>query len=427
MGNDASTIIDHIEALEGYSKHKIWVLSNVGDMSYKLDLDKFDVIIIHYSMCILNDNYLSATAKKRIKDYKGMKLIFVQDEYRKINLMINQLQRLDVDVLFTCFPEEEIDKIYSPVALPDVAKYNNLTGYIPERLLTDIKQPLIKDRAIHLGYRGRKLSYWYGELGYEKWSIVDKWKEHVKQEAIKYDLSYHERDRIYGKNWVAFLTSCKATLGVESGASIMDFTGDLEQDIEYYQMLHPHAKFHEVKELFLKEHDGKYKLNQISPRCFEAIALKTALVLYEGEYSGILVADRHYIMLKKDFSNIEDVVARLTDDDYLQAMVERAYDEIALNQAYSYRTFVNHVDQVIDLEFAKRHKKKRKKSQIYTQERFEKDCHYISIKSRLFKISLAAYQRLPVPMRLVVKGLIKPKLTVKFIIRNFYKLTSKGS
>ncbi|QRN03379.1 hypothetical protein GH742_05590 [Legionella sp. MW5194] len=299
LGNDANTIVDHIDAFENYSSHKIWVHSGMGDISSKLDFNKFDAIIIHYSLCILNDHYLSKNAKKRIADYKGLKIIFVQDEYRQINTMRQELKSLNVDVLFSCFCEEEIKRIYPENELPRVSKYNNLTGYIPKRLLNYDNVKPIADRAIHVGYRGRRLPFWYGELGFEKWDIVEKWKKHTIHEKLNVDISYNESDRIYGENWIEFIGNCKATLGVESGASVMDFTGELEKKIEKYQFLHPRVTFHQVQAMFLKEHEGKFYLNQISPRCFEAIALKTALVLYEGNYSGILKPERHYIELKR--------------------------------------------------------------------------------------------------------------------------------
>ena len=93
-------------------------------------------------------------------------------------------------------------------------------------------------------------------------------------------------------------------LGVESGASVFDFTGEIQSKVEQYEKENPGADFYEIRDKFFKKEDGKISLNQISPRCFEAAALKTLMILYEGEYSGILVPWRHYVPLKKDHSNI---------------------------------------------------------------------------------------------------------------------------
>ncbi|RJT67827.1 glycosyltransferase family 1 protein [Legionella taurinensis] len=420
VGNDANTIIDHIDAFTDYSEHTIWLLSNLGDLSRKLDLQKFDAIIIHYSLCILNNNYLSQSAKTRLRNYQGLKIIFVQDEYRQINNMISQLQYLDVDVLFTCFPDGEIERIYKKSDLPKVSKYNNLTGYIPERLLQLGPQPPIKSRPVHAGYRARRLSAWFGELGYEKWNIAEKWQEHTRGKSIVSDVSYHERDRIYGKKWIEFLSRCKATLGVESGSSVMDFTGELEKEVEAYELTHPHASFQEIQQLYFREYEGLYRLNQISPRCFEAIALKTALILYEGDYSGVLVPNRHYIVLKKDFSNMDDVLAKLNDNDYLQAMVDRAYEEVARSGQYSYQSFIHYVDGVISNEFQQRNK--RLAGNYYAIDEYRKDIRHVSIKNRLFKLGMGTFQRLPPGMRSVIKGILKPKTTLKMLKKKYYQL-----
>ncbi|MBT8506740.1 hypothetical protein B1F79_04690 [Coxiella-like endosymbiont of Rhipicephalus sanguineus] len=51
----------------------------------------------------------------------------------------------------------------------------------------------------------------------------------------------------------------------------------------------------------------KIDYNQISPRHFEAVATKTLQILYEGEYSNILKPWVHYVPLKKDYSNFDEV------------------------------------------------------------------------------------------------------------------------
>ena len=403
-GGGANTIIDHIAAFTSYSEHHIWILSNVGNLPKALELNRFDVLIIHYSLSLLNDYYLSSAAKEKIQQFTGLKLLFVQDEYRAINRLIEAITFLQIDCLFTCFPEGEIEKIYPKNLLLNVAKYTNLTGYVPERLLSSKEFTPIADRPLDVGYRARKLPFWYGELGYEKWNIVEQWYELVTDSTIKVDISYREQDRIYGENWIHFLTSCKVTLGVESGASVMDFTGDLEREVDWYQVTHPKASFQEVRDLFFKAQDGEYKLNQISPRCFEAIALKTALVLYEGEYSGVLKPWRHYIPLKKDFSNREEVVRAIKDEVLLQHMVETAYQEIALNPDWQYKTWINHVDSVINNEFVLRHKQK--VVECYTEPLYLAHIRQVSYSQQVLRRVLRVYSKLPSSVRLFLRNML---------------------
>lgn len=423
VGNDANTIVDHIEAIERYSNHHIWLYSNLGSLPSLLNLDKFDVIIIHYSLCLLNNIYISKKSKKRLREYNGLKVVFVQDEYRQINKMNDELQYLNIDVLFTCFSDAEKNKIYSAEKLTNVSKYTNLTGYIPERLIGLNNQIPIKERPISVGYRGRKLPYWYGELAYEKWNIVDKWFDIVSNDELTVDLSYNETDRIYGENWNKFLSSCKTTLGVESGASVMDFTGNLEKVIDSFQLLNPNESFEFIQKKYLLPYEGKYKLNQISPRCFEAIALKTVLVLYEGEYSGILIPNRHYIMLKKDFSNIQEVIRFILDDEYLQNMADTAFQEIALNPEYTYRSFIKYVDEVICSEFLLRNKLL--VQEPYINKSYNSALRWLKLQNKIKKRGFLIYLRLPPSFRLIVKLILRPKQLV-YAFQSRYKQLVKA-
>lgn len=352
---DASTVTDHLDGFCDFSSNKVTQLSFLRQLPSQLNLDRFDVIVIHYSIAIgyFSEHFINQEAKKRIRDFGGLKVVFIQDEYRSVNSVLETLAFLRVDVLFTCVPEGEIDKVYKANALPSVTKINTLTGYVPKALLSR-PVPSIAERQIHVAYRTRKPPFWLGELGYEKWTISDRFQDAAKDSGLHLDLSYDESMRIYGERWIDFVSSCKAMLGVESGASVFDFTGGLQAQVDAYVAANPGATFEEVQQKFLLPYEGIIRLNQISPRCFEAAALRTVMLLYEGDYSGILKPWQHYIPLKKDFSNFSQVLEVLRDDEKLQAIADRAFAEIAMNKAYSYESFVAHFDQVIAREFVDR-------------------------------------------------------------------------
>ncbi|MDQ8039475.1 MAG: hypothetical protein REH83_03615 [Rickettsiella sp.] len=404
---NASTIIDHIDAFARYSKHHIYLFSNILTYPEKLNLKKFDVLIVHYSLSLLGNFYLSENAKKNISNFKGLKVVFIQDEYRRINTIHAEIRKLGFDILYTCVPSLEIEKVYPTALFPTLKKINTLTGYIPENLLSE-NVPLLKDRPIQVGYRARKVPFWLGSLGAEKFQIVDTFYKYTKNYKLQIDLSYKENNRYYGKQWTHFICSCKTMLGVESGSSIVDFTGELEKHVEKYRIYHPLASFEKIYELFLKNHEGKIILNQISPRCFEAIALKTVLILYEGEYSGILKAWQHYIPLKKDFSNINTVIDCIHSIDTLQKIADDAYHEIALNNLYSYKNFICNFDGIVSNEVSLR--KINRINLPYTQ-----DCFLVA--SNSFKLKDILLKKIKLYRRSVFR--IIPEL-MKRLVRSLY-------
>ena len=313
-----------------------------------LNLNWFNVIVIHYSVYLLGYGYLNETWREAIADSKGVRVLFIQDEYRRVNDFIDRMRELKINILFTCYPESEIEKIYTLEKLPDVIKVPNLTGYVPgylEQGLPDLSLP----RPIDVGYRARGTGFWWlGELYQEKQRIGVEFLKHVNGKGIKCDISSEERDRIYGTKWIEFLKTCRCFLGTESGASVVDFTGKIEKRVKEYCAGHPMATFAEVKELFFKDVDGLIRMNQISPRIFESIGCGCCPVLFEGEYSGILRPEEHYIPIKKDFSNIDEVIDKILDQSLVTGTVRRAYDEVIASDKYSYRSFVKSVDRTIE-------------------------------------------------------------------------------
>ncbi len=341
----ATTVRDHIEALESLSRHRWFRLSMLGDIPASVDLDRFDAIVVHYTLSASIERYLSIRSRARLGSCRALKAIFIQDEYRHVNASIAAMREIGVKLLFTCVPVSEISKVYSENALPGVDKVNVLTGYVPERLLNRTVLAPSK-RAFLVGYRSRRLPFWLGRLGEEKYTIGTRFLADAERfPRLACDISLCEEDRLYGERWIEFLVRCRAVLGVESGASVFDFTGELQRAVELAVRRNPALGFGEIHRRYLADMDGKIQLNQISPRCYEAAALRTVMVMYPGEYSGRLLAWRHYIPLAKDHSNMDEVVEALSDTSLVDEMADRTYNEVALAPENSYAAFVKDVDE----------------------------------------------------------------------------------
>jgi hypothetical protein len=346
----ASTIVDHIFGIKKHSRHTIHVLSSRGELPGDLDLHRFDGIIIHYSLVACLDAFIGPNARISIREFPGLKIAFVQDDYRFINRTVDAMRDLGVKILFGLAPEDIIDEVYSPERLPGVVRETVLAGYVPEHL-TRISVPPFAKRKIDVGYRARKLPAWIGALGQQKWIIAERFLEHCRQYNLTYDISTNEYDRLYGQRWINFITNCKAMIGSESGASVCDFTGQIQKRVEAHEREFPDVAFETLRDLYFKDDDGQLSMNVISPRCFEAAALRTLMILYEGRYSNRLVPWRHYLPLKLDHSNIEEVVRVLRDPQRAQTIIDTAYHEVALNPNNMFPSMVEQLDAAIAKEF----------------------------------------------------------------------------
>ena len=348
--NTAGTILDHIAALDKYSDHSFFVLNNLGSLPENLDLSRFDGIFIHYSIVISIDHFLSPSAREAIRDFMGFKAVLVQDDYRWIDRTVDALRFMRVNALFGLAGQDIIDQVYSPERLPGVRRETVLAGYATEALTHRRVRPFAR-RRIDVGYRGRVVPAWLGQHGQEKRIIAERFAADAAEWGLRVDIAYREEDRIYGDAWIDFIAGCKAVLGCEGGASVCDFTGEIQTKVEAYEREHPDAGFEEIRDRFFKDIDGKIMMNVGTPRCFEAAALRTLMILYEGEYSGIVTPWRHYVPLKKDHGNMAEVVAVLRDPARAEAIIDAAYNEVALNPAYTFKAMVEEIDRVIDEVF----------------------------------------------------------------------------
>ncbi|MGY4178334.1 hypothetical protein ACVIHH_003625 [Bradyrhizobium sp. USDA 4518] len=347
---DASTIIDHVMGLKEFSRHTIRIFNAKGDVASLLELDRFDGVIVHYSLAACMDSYIGSNLRAALSNFKGLKAAFIQDEYRWIDETTNALRGLGIHILFSVVPPEIMDDVYPPERLPGVVRETLLTGYVPAELLGRAV-PSFEDRSVDVGYRARKLPVWLGSFAREKWLISDRFEVDAARYDLTCDMSTREEDRIYGEGWIDFLSNCKAVLGTESGSSICDFTGEIQRNVERHLARDAAVTFETLRDLYFKDLDGQIVLSVISPRCFEAAALRTLMILYEGRYSGRLEPWRHYVPLKKDHSNMVEVVEVLRDRARAQEIIDRAYREVALNPDNSFEAMVGQVDRAIDRVF----------------------------------------------------------------------------
>ena len=343
---NTGTVFQHLDSFRKHSKFN-YFYTHAQQKTLDIELKYFDVIIIHYSIRVAY-KLLTKKTFKQISEFKGLKILFVQDEYEHTNEVIKAIKSLNIKIFFTCVPKKYIQMIYPKKMFRAVDFVQNLTGYVSEsNELNECKIIPIKNRERIIGYRGNNLAFHYGDLGQEKKIIAQKMKELCKKKNINCDISYEVRDRIYGKKWTEFLLNSKATLGTESGSNLFDYNGEYKRKFLKYLKKFPNADYKLAKFEVLGSFKEKKIMNQISPRIFEAIESKTALVLFEGVYSNIVKKNIHFIPLKKDFSNFDDVLDKLSDNDYLQCMVNRAFNDIVKTNKFTYKKFIDELDSLI--------------------------------------------------------------------------------
>ena len=360
-----STVPQNISFLQHGSKFDIdifnfWGCSFPFRLPATYELTKYAGVVLHNSLAYNVDSLLQIDANLEIgfRQYNGIKIIFRQDENYKARAQAKFIGENEFDVIFTCLSEGERGKVYPKEIVGDVEFIQMLTGYVTPDLRNDVVGKFGGARPIDVGYRGSLQPLSFGRLCYEKRTIGDDFLEHAKNGRLKCDISSRWEDRFSGDDWLRFLCRSKAVLGVESGASIFDLDGRVEKAIKEFKANSPGSEldrnYAEAMLEMLRPFEGNVFYNQISPRHFEAAATKTLQILFEGEYSGILIPWRHYVPLKRDFSNFAEVEGIVLDDEKRRTFVDVAFNEIIEAPNYHIERFVEDFDRIVESQLSKK-------------------------------------------------------------------------
>jgi hypothetical protein len=341
-------IQQHLTTMESSDREYSITYRNVFNNT-RPERGKFDIIILHNTFLCMRWSHLFYRIKWNlnwIKDYDCIKIAIPQDEYDHSEVLDEWLYELGVHCIFSCFEKPQRDILY-PIMSRQVPFYECLTGYIDQRDSGWMTSPL-QIRKNDIVYRASKLPYWFGSHGQLKHEIANIIEKHARPRRLCIDISTRETDTIVGSKWLDFMGSGRTVIGCESGSSVLDRRGERKAKIQVLLRDDPSLTFDDVSKNMPAGWDD-FSFFAISPRHLEAVVTKTCQILVEGNYSGVLKPDIHYISIRRDFSNLDEVLEKIKDTNLLQKITNQAYEDIFLSGKYSYKSFATEIDHAIEL------------------------------------------------------------------------------
>jgi hypothetical protein len=348
-GTHVQTTLDYLTSFSRYINGDVHFVHVTHDAIMDFEIAAYDVVFHSYCARWPFEGHVSGHYGEALAGFRGLKILAIQDEYDRTGATKKSIADMGFDVVLTCIPQDQVERIYPRAEFPDVEFVTVLTGYVPEDLgvLVQYAQPLAA-RPTLLGYRGRDIGGRYGRLAFDKLEIGRRMREICQARGLPVDIDWTEESRIYGRDWFRFLGSCRATLGTESGSNVFDIDGSIERRFKAEAVALGHNPSYEEFLPVVAAKDQEMDIGQVSPRVFEAAALRTPMVLFAGRYSDVIRPDEHYIELAKDFSNVDEVLRKLEDIPALEAMADRAHNHLVASGAFSYPTYMAKLDALMD-------------------------------------------------------------------------------
>ena len=307
-------VVESVRALRAHSRFAVLTLNASFGYPAALDRLRFRAILLHYTMFYSSFAPLGARYRAYVTASDAFKVALFQDEQANLPARVALTRALGLDLVYSCFDQADGERVYGGTGA-GVVEY--LPGYVSDRLRLQGDRLARPDpqRPIDIGYRGRKPPESWGGAAREKYEIAAGFKSRASGLGLRLDIETGEEERIYGDAWLEFVASCRAMLGTESGAAVADPAGG-----------------------------GEIPYRTISPRHFEAAAMRSCQILFEGRYSGAMDPMTHYIPLRKDFADFDLAIERFKDPALRARIAANAHRDLIASGRYGYRRWVEELD-----------------------------------------------------------------------------------
>jgi glycosyl transferase family 1 len=317
-----------------------------------------------------------------LKNRQGKFGVFVGNEVNlPLALMADKIRFLketEADLILTQLLEETGRWYYAPVSS---AKVRCITHALnPEAFRPG---PPLSARKIDIGARSHRYSLHIGDN--QRVAIHDFFEQNAGRLGVTTDIELGGQ-RFDRAGWVDFLQKCRGTISTEAGSAFLSRDDATTREIQAIlrdrgtngrlilaqnstlrntirRLFPPWAKAvmrkmldrHTVEDfaldsilseeemdavrsaVFTRDKRAEKYSKAISSRHFEAIGTKTVQIMTNGRYNDILVPGDHFISLEEDFSNIDDVMARFSDLDHCQKLVDAAHQYVRAEHTYHHR------------------------------------------------------------------------------------------
>ncbi|MEN5083798.1 glycosyltransferase [Bosea sp. TWI1241] len=283
-----------------------------------------------------------------LRDSDALKLVFPQDDATHSALLDQFFAWLKVDAVYSVRPHQR--ELLYPITSQRARFFSVLSGYVDDAAVESMRSfaKPFDERQWVVGQRVLAHPAWGGSLSLLKSRAAVVMKEECIRRGISCDVSTDPNDAIMGKNWHRFLADCRFVVGAEGGMSVWDPYGTINDAVADYSAAHPEATFEQIEDACFPGLDGVFEFPGVGPRLFEAAAVGCGQVLVEGEHRGLVRPWVHYIPLKRDFSNFDEVFAAMANRDRVLDMIAATQQDLVASPKFRYKTMVDDVTGFID-------------------------------------------------------------------------------
>jgi hypothetical protein len=298
---------------------------------------QYDAVLLLHSIFAstlkLSKRWIDAT-----QDLDVPVVFFINNEFYRMPQKMSFAKEVRTSLIVSqCFSKQVLDVYSEALGCPAIGLPN---------VCFDLRAfPLgspIGDRLIDVGYR---MMPGPASLGHWEREDIAAIFEQKAADRFKLDISLDPKERFTPREWSRFLRRCRTQLCVASGGDIFELSDETLWRTFNFTKANPNASRAEIEALFPPV-EQRIPLRTLSSRMIEAASSGTAQIMYEYDIGLNFEPDVHYIALKKDHSNMSDVLDRVADNGYLSEIASNCFRDLQ-HQTSSDVTF-SKLDRALD-------------------------------------------------------------------------------
>ena len=333
---------EHISAIQMVPDLRIKLIDPITEKWDGRDLSCASGIIIHYSVSPIWNSIWHPNNVAKIRHFSGIKIVFVQDEYRQVNRFQELCATMGIQYVFSSVNAKTWATHYPDLVRIGVQFEKTLPGYVSNSL-KDLcfTYPSMKEK--YIGYRSRKVPFYLGKHGRQKVELDVSLRSLVGRSNWIIDSSVIEEKRLARTKWYDYLSKTRVSPTVEGGSSTWDFTGELEEKGRQAEI--EGESFDEFYQRFLIRVDGKIDYKTSSPRIFESAAVGSVILAVDGDYDGLLQNNYNCLMIET-LDHLEDALIQLEDESFCDFLAENARMSLIDEARNNFSTLQNRLSEI---------------------------------------------------------------------------------
>lgn len=278
-----------------------------------------------------------------LRHSSAVKLVFPQDDASHSAVLDLWFNWMNVSAVFSVRPEKK-EQLY-PITTERAEFISTVSGFVDDATvskLASFRKPL-NERTYLFGQRATMYPAWGGRFAQRKGFAAARIAEECQRRGLPANISTNPKDVFLGDDWYRFLGDCRFVVGAEGGHGIWDPYGAIQDGVNHYVARFPGASFEEIESFCFLGLDGRDVFPGFAPRVLEAAMLGCGQVLVEGHYRGFVIPGVHYIPLKPDFSNLDEVFAAVENTDRVRDIIAASDRDLIQSSRFRYSTMVREV------------------------------------------------------------------------------------